>query len=234
MLVLAMLATAMTTVVSASSSSQHRRLETGGSTDCPCVSEYAQGITVGQPKIPGETLVYPATYGLNHCLMHDLGLPPSCGNTLNISALPTWCTFTWCYIDKDNCAKTDVLESSYFPGMHYSGQTCGGDTDWSGFMTEQQCKTDCPANTTLPRIAFITHGNTGNHFWTDPSWGIYGYATAHRATDLVLSPGLHSLPRACPTHMVFGSLSSVAATRRPRHIIGGCAWCGSTPRATPR
>lgn len=103
---------------------------------CPCISADLSAYgTANGSKLSfvsgGGSYTLPLTYG-DGCNQHDVGTAPMCSGDPGCS--PSWCSATWCWVDKANCDQSDVQASTYFPGgPSYSYATCGSVDAFSGF-----------------------------------------------------------------------------------------------------
>ena len=122
--------------------------EPSGRSDCPCVTEYPEGVHVNDGeglKIripstegvdPNQVFDYPEGYGFGVCGEHDRNLAPSCN-----SAKPeSFCFSKWCYVDPLNCAADYTYDAAYiwdgYEGSEYpySYATCGENNVYLDFL----------------------------------------------------------------------------------------------------
>jgi hypothetical protein len=106
-----------------------------GKASCKCVGiNNKPGFT--EASIAGKTLLYPADTG-SRCAKWDYGRYPGCvanasnasdsnsSNSSNSSsALPSFCSDSWCYVDPCSCKlPTAPKASGYFPNATFQGRT---------------------------------------------------------------------------------------------------------------
>ena len=108
-----------------------------GDPACPCLASWgdyphrhsSDGIIV---TLGSVDYTYDFTYGLGSCGAWDELKPPYC----NEGETPEWCFDEWCFVDGDSCTGVPIADSSYFPGLKYSYQTCGASNTFDDWFDE--------------------------------------------------------------------------------------------------
>ena len=96
-----------------------------------------------QVIVQGDLYLYPSTYGLHQCDLHDVGLQPFCANITadgNFSTLnnPLWCSDMWCYVDPNECNVPTVFSPYLNQTTSFSYEACGAENAFSAFYLDKQ------------------------------------------------------------------------------------------------